>query len=229
MKVLIGIPTAGYSRNDSFYDYYNLLEKPEGTICTFARGQSPARNRNLMIKQALKHDCTHILFIDDDLAVPSDLLLRLMKHDKDVVTGLYLMRSFPHQPIIFDHFVKEEHIKFQWKFPVDGENGLVPIVNCGLGCALIKTDVFRALEEPWITLGEIEKDHWCDDTAFFPKVTKAGFEIFCDLSIQCGHMAQVIVRPEYVDGKWFVSYDTNGTSKITFPLPIPEPELIGVK
>jgi len=216
VKILVAVPTAGYSRNDEFYDYYNLLERPEGTICTFARGQSPARNRNLMIKQGLQHNVTHFMFLDDDIAFAPDLLTKLTKHaDKDMVTALYLMRAYPHQPIIFSYADSEG--KCQHYYPSDGENGLIKIVACGLGACLIKAEVFKELEEPWIRLGELERDHWCDDIGFFNRARKAGFELYCDLSIVVGHMAKVKIWPQMREGKWTTVYDTGGIGEVIFP------------
>lgn len=215
-KILVGVPTAEMARRADFYDYYNMLERPAGTICTFAHGQSPARNRNLIIEQAIAHECTHIMFLDDDVAFAPTLLSDLMKHsDKDVVTALYLMRNYPHQPIIFDEALEDGRCKHH--YPADEKTGLIEIVACGLGACLIRIEVFKALEKPWIRLGELEKDHWCDDIGFFRRVREAGFKLYCDTSIQVGHMAQATVWPQYVDGKWHTMYDTSGKGRVAFP------------
>ena len=163
-KILIAVPTAEMARRADFYDYYNLLRKPIGSILTFAHGQSPARNRNLMIQQAIDHNCTHILFIDDDVAFEPDMLERLLAHDKDIVGGLYLMRNYPHHPIMFDEAQPDGRCLTHWLS--DGETGLIEVVAQGLGCCLIKTKVFKTMQEPWIRLGELESDHWCDDIGF---------------------------------------------------------------
>ena len=213
-KVLVGVPTPGYSRNDHFYDYFNMLEKPVDTAITFARGQSPARNRNLIIKQALQYDRTHILFLDDDLAFAPDLLIRLMKHDVDMVTALYLMRNYPHKPIIFDY--ADEIGRCGNYYPKDTDSGLIPIVAAGLGACLINTDVFRKLEEPWVRLGELEKDHWCDDIGFFRRTREAGFQLYCDLDVVAGHMANVVIWPQKKGGVWTTIYDTSGEGHVQF-------------
>lgn len=219
-KILVAVPTAEMARQAEFYDHYNMLERPVGSISTFAHGQSPARNRNLMIKQALEFDCTHILFLDDDLVFKPDLLNRLLAHDVDIVTALYLMRNFPHQPIIFD--VADEKGRCQHHFPTKDSKGLVEIVACGLGACLIKTHIFRVLEEPWIRLGELELDHWCDDLGFFRRVRAAGFKLHCDLDCFVEHFASLKVGPARDnDGNWLVSYNTNGTGTVTFPMPQP--------
>lgn len=231
IRVLIGVPTPGSSKNDSFYDYWNLIKKPVGTICTFARGQSPARNRNIMIEQALLNNCTHVLFIDDDTAPPPDILIKLLAHDKHIVTGLYLMRSFPHRPIIFES--ADEQGRCAHQFLTNGMQGLVPIVAAGLGAVLIHTDVFKVMrhleldkdqhgnENRWIRLGELESDHWCDDIGFFRRVKEAGFQPYCDLSICVGHFTQSVITPHYSDnGAWATAIDTMGTRKVMVPQPV---------
>lgn len=226
MKIMIAIPTAGFSRNDSFYDHLAIMYKPEGSVQSFARGQSPARGRNMLIQQAINHNCTHILFLDDDVSVKPDLIENLSRHDKDVVTALYLMRNFPHRPIIFDETLSDGSAK--WHHLSDDETGLIEIVACGLGACLIKIEVFKALEQPWIRLGELEKDHWCDDIGFFRRVKLAGFRIYCDLDVQVGHMLQATVWPDRQNCKWLTTYDTKGSGTVSFIPPQPEEVRSGV-
>jgi hypothetical protein len=216
-KIMVGIPTSEMARQAIFYDFYNTLVRPDGTLCMFAHGQSPARNRNLIIETALEHNCTHILFLDDDLQFKPDTLTRLLERDKDIVCGYYLMRNYPHAPILFSEALEDGRCRTM--FPKDGvEPGLVKMVATGLGCALIKTEVFRDLEKPWIRLGELEKDHWCDDIGFFRRVRDLNkYEMWCDLSIVCGHMGTVAVYPTYQDGKWYTTYNTQGAGQVAFP------------
>jgi organic radical activating enzyme len=226
-RIMIGVPTPNYSRNDSFYDFYNLMDKPGGSLCSFSRGQSPARGRNMIIEQALTHDCTHIMFIDDDTAPPKDIIARLLAHDKDIVTGLYVMRTYPHQPIIFD-FADEKGACLH-HYLEDGNDGLVPIVAAGLGACLIKIEVFKKLEKPWIRLGELEPDHWCDDIGFFRRAREAGFKAYCDQSVTVGHFGQMTLMPVYQDGKWFTSYNTQGVQTVMIPQFNPKEERIAAQ
>lgn len=217
-KVMIGVPTAEYARRADFYDYLNILNKPGGTLCTLTHGQSPARGRNIMVHQALETNCTHFFTLDDDMAFSPDTLIRLLEHDKDIVSAFYLMRAWPHQPILFNE-VKEDGGCI-WYYPEDKDKGLISILNCGLGCVLINMDVFKKMPEPWFTLGEYEKDHWCDDITFFNRARKLGFNLFCDLDVVTGHMASVTVWPTRAsDGSWNVTYDSFGRGQISFPQP----------
>ena len=217
-KVLIGIPTAEVARSGYFYDHFNALEKPVGTVCTFARGQSPARNRNMIIEQMFAYDCTHILFLDDDVTFNPDLLNRLLAHDVDMVTGLYLMRNYPHSPIIFDHADELGRCITCWS---KQSEGLVEIVAAGLGACLIKREVFEKMEKPWIRLGELESDQWCDDLGFFKRAREAGFKLFCDMSVCVGHIASVMIYPSFREGAWHIVYDTKGPTSVSFPRPQP--------
>lgn len=214
-KCMIAVPTCEFARQAIFYDHYNQIQKPVGTICGFAHGQSPAYNRNLMIQQALDTNCTHILFIDDDMLVQPDVLIRLASHDKDIVSGLYLMRNYPHTPVIFESALDDG--RCMGHLLSNEENGLIPIVNAGLGLVMIKTDVFRAMEKPWIRLGQIDTDQWCDDIEFFNRVRKLGYKMWCDLECQGGHMASVAIWPKLDNGKWTTCYNTQGTATVSTP------------
>ncbi len=214
-KVMIGVPTGNSIRRGDFYDSFLALDKPEDSIIMFSRGQSPAQNRNLIITEALKTNCTHILFLDDDLVFQPDILKRLLSHDKDVVTGLYLMRSYPHFPVLFDEAYDDGKCRFML---LNGHTTeLVEAVNCGFGFVLIKTDVFRIMESPWVTLGEIEKDGWCDDVSFFNRVRKAGFKIYCDLTTHAGHAIDMTIWPVKTDNGWNTAYVTMTGQSMQIP------------
>lgn len=231
-KILIGGPTAGYSRNDKFYSHFNAIDKTDNCIISFAHGQSPAEGRNRLVDLALELNCTHIMFVDDDVIHPTDIVKKLLAHNKDIVGGLYLMRNFPHRPIMFD--IANDDGTCRWRKVRDEETGLIEVVNMGMGACLIKTSVFREMRDKgftfksaidqsgkvrdiWFTLGELQKDTWCDDIAFLNRARKSGFQIFIDLDIRCGHLAQLQVIPVYHEGKWYTAYDTEGTQTVTVP------------
>ncbi len=225
-KIMVAIPTMDIVRSSKFYEHYNMLDKPEGTICSFTRGQSPAKARNMLAKLAIEHHCTHIMFIDDDMTFSSDLLTRLFSHNKDVVTALYFKRQYPHEPLIFHN--RQPDGSCQFLYPAEGEKGLIEIENCGFGAVLIKTEVFKKMKEPWVTLGEYLKDEWCDDISFFNRVRDLGYKIHCDLDTMCGHMTTVEVKPQIMNGQLIITYNTDGQGNVGFQLPRPEVKEDGV-
>ncbi len=215
-KVLIGVITQEYSRRADFYDYYNLLEKPSDTMALFCHDRSPAKGRNLIVEQAIIHECSHILFIDDDMAYKSNSLNQLLEHDKDIVSGLYLSRAYPHQPLIFTNFDTDGHAFFA---SLNGyEERLIKIAAAGLGFCLIRISVFNRLEKPWFRLGELDSEEWCDDIGFFNRVWKYGIQSYCDTECMVGHMGTMIIWPNRTaEGKWMTGYDTNGKSMLNTP------------
>ena len=215
IRILCGVRTSEYGRRADFYSIFDLIDKPSGSIISRANGQSPAAGGNLLIKIAQEKECTHIFFVDDDVHVPADGLMKLLAHDVDIVSGLYLMRNYPHKPIIFAEANELGHCLHHWLSP--NESGLVPVVASGLGCCLIKMSVFDKLEKPYIRLGELDPENWCDDIGFFGRTRAAGIQAYADLSVTCGHVASFVVAPVYHEGQWYSTYDTSGDRTITVP------------
>jgi len=220
-KVLIGVTTGEYARRADFYDYYNLLTKPEDTFVLFSHDRSPAHGRNLLIEAAKQNNCTHILLIDDDMAYKPEALLQLLSHDKDIVSGLYLSRAYPHQAFVFD-LADEDGAAFPMYLLDNDKQRLKPIIAAGFGFVLIKMSVFDKLEKPYVRLGELNKEEWCDDIGFFKRVREAGVQSYVDMECCVGHMGTMIIWPNKVDDKWYSGYDTGGTGAINTPQIAPQ-------
>lgn len=215
-KVLIGASTGEFARRADFYDYYNLLTKPPNSIAMFCHDRSPAKARNLIIEQALIHNCTHVLLIDDDMAFKENALTQLLSHDLPIVTGLYFSRAYPHQPLIFEYADEDGACLYAY---LDGtESRLKKIVAAGLGFCLVNTEVFRKMEKPWVRLGELDPQEWCDDIGFFKRVREAGFEIYCDTECLIGHIGSVCTWPVKQGKDWLIGYDTGGAGMISTPV-----------
>jgi hypothetical protein len=224
-KILIGVPTGEFARRADFYDYFNTLNKPPNSMIIFTHGPSPAKNRNIIIEQALFHKCTHVLFIDDDTAFDANALEQLLEHDKDIVSGLVLRREYPHQPLIFDGWREDGYALYAY---LNGSNRLVPIKAAGFGFLLCKIHVFTQLQKPWIRMGELDPENWCDDIGFFRRLREAGIkDIWCDMECRIGHIGTMIVWPRFENGKWFTGYDTKGDKGMLLtPQVVPSAEML---
>jgi len=207
-KVLITVTTMEYARRADFYDYLNMLNKPNDSVLLLCHDRSPAHGRNLLIRAAQENNCTHILFIDDDMAYTSDSLNKLLEDDKDVVSGLYLSRQYPHQPLVFD--LADDDGSACPMYLLDKEPRLRPIVAAGFGFLLCKTSVFDKLEKPYVRLGELNSEQWCDDIGFFNRLRKAGIQSYVDMEVLCGHMGTMIIWPRWdeKEKQWISGYDT---------------------
>lgn len=209
------------SEND-FYDCFDALERPSGTVVVRMSGSSPARNRNLGIELCLREGCTHLFFLDDDMVFAPDTLMRLLQHaDRDVVSALCLSRDAPHRPVLSRTL---ERGAYQPLYLRPGDYGLRDVANCGFGCVVIRAEVFRALEQPWVRLGEMEHDLWTDDLGFFHRVREAGFRLWCDFDVHVGHHVNIVVWPHRDTAGQWVTRVTDGRE--TFHIPATEPETV---
>ena len=217
VKVMIAASTGEYARRADFYDYVNMLEKPNNSILMYCHDRSPASARNVIFQQAIDNNCTHVLLIDDDMAFRSNALTQLLEHDLDIVSGLYFARAYPHKPLIFDLADEKGACAYVNMCQVNGDR-LKPIVAAGFGFCLLKVSAIQRIEKPWVRLGELDPEQWCDDIGFFNRARKAGIQSYCDMECRVGHIGTMIVWPNLENGKWYTGYDT-GTGSVNVPQP----------
>lgn len=145
--------------------------------------------RNALAEEFLKSDCTHALWVDSDVVLPPHAVWCLAELDKDMVSGIYFQKvAPPYMPTIyskrgFSKWKKGERAKhtviIKWE-----PNTYFHVDACGFGCVLIKREVFERIKAPWFKWTEESGE----DIGFCIRVRKAGFEIFADSRILCGHI-----------------------------------------
>lgn len=204
MPGVIGIAANDQARYSVFAASLTGLEKPEGTSIEWGLGSDTIRGRNKIVKAMLADpENEWLLFIDDDHCFGPDLLTKLLAHDVDVACGLYLQRVSPFAPIMFSHKVGNMHI------PVllhDHESdAFIPIHSAGTGAMLIRRHVLEAIPSPWFEHGRAS-----EDLIFCDKVGEAGFEVWGDLGVRCGHMMSATIWPAY-DQEWTAGLQIGNT------------------
>ena len=158
-------------------------------------------SRNDLAAEAVKSGATHILCIDSDMRFPKDALLRLLRHDADIVGINYSTRKVPPGFVAFQHrgMTNEEHVRLE---TTPTSTGLVEVDAIGFGMVLLRTDVFRMLDYPaFETRYDTENKMWIgEDVDFCMKAKAAGLQILVDqdLSKECAHIGRIEYRPEHV-------------------------------
>ncbi len=200
VKIGIGHPIVSPAVPLQFYVSMMMMEKPEYTFILpqFPSGEflrDIAISRNNIVRQAREEECTHFIMLDTDQIYPTDAITKLLSHDKDVV-GVHVHRSWkPYDPILLrGEKGKYHHVSDEECFSGD----LVPVDATGAGGICFNMEVFDAIPEPWFELVDAEtgKDIG-EDILFAHKIRKAGFEIFVDTSIRCGHISSVVIAEDY--------------------------------
>ncbi len=204
MSVLLAMAAGETSRFTSANATVVSLEKPSGSEFMPCIGLSVSENLNAAAKALLasKHDWLFLL--NDDQVYNPGTLIRLLAHQRAVVTGLTTGRMFPFVPAIYGPQGADGSM--QPIFLTAGMRGLLPIHYCGDHSLLIRREVLETMKYPW--WGHCS-DRWPSrervqhDVVFCDGVREAGYEILCDLDTPVGHLAVVPIVPEqHPDGTW---------------------------
>ena len=171
----------------------------------------PARNE--LVRNALKADCTHLFFLDDDMLLPPRAIHRLIERNLDIVSGLCFLRTPPHFPSAFmDPDEKDGKIYYLKHWP----NELFRVDAVGSACVLIKTDVFKKIADMEVKdeegnilkpgKGEEGSDLWylygkarpgentVGEDIFFCKLARqAGYQVWVDPAVKVGHIGEPLI------------------------------------
>lgn len=154
--------------------------------------------RNIALEQGMRDGFTHIVFLDGDMIFPTDTLERLLRHIPRgaLVSGFYTMRRPPYAPIAMRDGQLHECGKYSvYRYDNDYEDvdqhGLREEEVIGMGCALVPLDIVARIgPKPWFHYKD-DADGWpqvSEDVPFCERVRAAGFQVFLDPSIKCGHL-----------------------------------------
>ena len=182
----IAMPTRDKVPKDLFWTYLNMI-KPKHYFIT--AGHVPIDEaRNWIVKQFLVNmpDATHLVFWDSDIIPPIDGLVRLFKHDKAIVSGLYFQRYPPHRPHIY---ILGENRQYFIPCVAYTKNTLIEVEGVGMGFCMIRRDVLQA--DAFLKRGK-----WFgfdrgfgEDFDFCLTAREAGYKIYVDTGVVCKHMA----------------------------------------
>lgn len=188
MKILIAIPT---SREIEIQCAASLIGlKRKGRIGVFApQSYSIDASRNLIVEHALEIGYDYILWVDSDMILPKDTLLRLLSHGKDIVSGVYSYKLIHGENAVAKRFVKDAEDTYT-DVPlkeIRESKELMPVDGVGFGCVLTKVDVFKKIEPPWFVYDKFLGE----DIYFCRKAQEKGYEIFLDPKVRAGHIGTV--------------------------------------
>ena len=149
-----------------------------------------------------KLDYDFMMWIDSDQVFTIEHFIKLLKHDKDIVSGLYLMDGGKQYATVkdwdLDFFRKNSYFQFLTpdyvkKFQTANPDKLMEVEYTGFGWMLIKKGVFESLKYPWFepiferTIAKGVVDFCSEDVSFCKKVLKKGYKIYIDTTVVVGH------------------------------------------
>lgn len=173
--ILIGVPSPDMVHADFCFSLSQLFGETLGhgisvgvsnVKCTIV-----PQGRNLIVKEALRNNVTHLLFIDSDMAFVPQVALRLLSLDKDIVGATYCSRR---PPFVLLHHNDDSYTNVREL----GADVPYRVNALPFGMVMIKMDVFRTLSEPWFVwdiAGEVG-----EDINFCRVARAAGYDIWLD-------------------------------------------------
>lgn len=227
MKVLVGCPTyEGYAYclddyikrvKEFVYNDFDLVLVDNSKSDTFvkklrAKGihvlkaehakdvrERIAVSRNMLRDHVLQNNYEYFLSLEQDVIPPKDVLPRLLRHQKKIVSGIYfklysmvipvhkkeevvLKKKKMLTPLIFKFSNEPSKMRVCTYKDVEGDK-FFKIRACGLGCVLIHRDVLEKIK-----FRKEESSESYDDFIFCTDAYEHGFEIYADTSVKCKHL-----------------------------------------
>jgi len=223
-KILIAIPTNAGIKPDTFRSIYNM-EVPDGyeTHFEYFFGYQIDQIRNLIAEWAKNFD--YLFSIDSDIVVPPDALKKMLAVDKDAVSGVYIQRFYDKQTTELYYTTEQGQMNYEVnELP---QNVLLEVDAFGMGCALIKGEVFRNIEYPHFVYSSA-LDHAntvSEDVYFCAKAKSKGFRLFADTSIICGHIGHHDFKVDVESMQVVAVATTPEMSKVAVEIPLKHPEI----
>jgi glycosyltransferase involved in cell wall biosynthesis len=114
-----------------------------GIDCSFINVQSSqiSHSRNKTVEIALGERQDFLFWIDSDMVMPPDTLIKLMRHNKDICGATYNRRTHPYQTL--------GRLKGPMPDPGKLRGGLHEAELLPSGMLLVNAEVYRKLPKPW--------------------------------------------------------------------------------
>lgn len=153
----------------------------------YSQGSQIHTNRNDITRTALDDArVSHLFWLDDDMAVPGNVIRRLLAHQLPVVGASYARRRPPFAPTALKRVGE----------PLTPATGLEAVHAIGFGCVLVERGVFERLPFPWFQVPWQEGEgQWTEDVYFCERAAEHGIQatVDHDLSYEVGHLTQEYV------------------------------------
>lgn len=193
-KTLIAVPTFdGHIESDVIHFIVQTCKTHNADFLP-CKGYDAANARNYIVDYAINGKYKNVLMIDSDTVPPPNALDLLLEGDFLVKTGTYVW-SCDYSKTVASRLKSENPLNYDGERLMTCEevknlNGkTIQIAATGLGCTLIKTEVFKKIGLPcfrWIVYETGEE--LGEDLYFAEKCRKANIPIFLDSRILCGHI-----------------------------------------
>jgi hypothetical protein len=162
--------------------------------------------RNKSASLAIKGQYDFLMMLDADMIYPEHTIVQSVNHDKDVVCGLYYWKTLKpfknkagagyaaHVYKEYDENIFQDYPQWVSLDVAKQEKDLIEVDGLGGGGLCIKRKVLEKLGAPQFECTWDSTEISGEDLNFCKKAKKEGFRIFCDISLNFGHLTQSVVH-----------------------------------
>jgi hypothetical protein len=195
-RILIAIPSAGIIEPDTFVSIYNMDQPVDiETELKVFYGYLIDDVRNKIVDYAIDKKFDGILFVDSDMKLPKDTLVRLVNQNKDIISGLYIKKREDEK--VIELFLRNEYPNKDNKLirnielkDINGKS-LIDIDACGFGCVLVKIHVFYKIGYPYFKFTILDKEKRTgEDIDFCIKAKYNNFKLYALADLKIGHIGK---------------------------------------
>lgn len=210
MKILIAVPTFENIYPDTFKSIWDLDKGGHETDFEYVRGYDCATARNRIAQKALDGKYDYVLMVDNDVVIPKDVLVNLLDEPQAVCLGYYPHRNDdnrytgrvsacrlngPDGTPYYNYPLESEYTAKELEKLRGEGTKKIRIHGGGMGCALIRTDVFRLLRYPWYDWVNYDDDNrgmLSEDLYFCEKCKGMQIPVYTDARAACGHIFRYV-------------------------------------
>ena len=214
MRILVAVPTFETIFPDTYRSLWNMDKGEHEVLFESIRGYDVATARNKVAEKAVELNVDYLLSVDNDVVLPKDALLNLLSNDEDVCLGHYahrgpdnlysgrtcLCRLKDANGVPYYHYpLESEYTAQEIKDMLNDGIIKLEIHGGGMGCALVRTEVFRKLSYPWydwVNYGDANRGMLSEDLYFCELCRNSHIPITADLRVGCGHLLRHVQWPE---------------------------------
>ena len=191
IKLAILVPTRDTVHSQFAYCLAQLIKTTSevgiDTYLFFDSSTILLNQREKLIENAKDIKCDYVLWLDSGMMFPSTTALRLLAHNKDVVACNYMKRSKPLKTVAYTDLRNWD----SW-LPLEPKDDLIKVEGVGMGCMLMKTEIFGSLQKPYFefTYKGDTQDWYGEDFMLLTKLRLNGFNVYIDtiLSMDIKHL-----------------------------------------
>ena len=201
MKVFIAVPSMD-TIPALFAQSLALLQRDCEVQIGWEVGSLVYHARNNLARQALKTDADYVLWLDSDMVFAPDTLIRMLKvckdNDIDFLTAVCFRRKPPYTPCLFDRLEKVEK-GASYTALMSVPEGLFKVGGCGFAGVLMASHVLLSVQSKFNGRMFDPMDGFGEDVSFCWRARQCGYDIWCDSSIEFGHVGNCIVTRGYFE------------------------------